>query len=263
MVDEIATVNVEPITPKPEETTTLVSAHEADKDIVVFAQDSVGVRMMQQPLIEWMTLKVNDEEKELADLEENLAIAKKNKLATKPWQGRVSRQKRKVEYYKKGKLALEAGYWMVPAFPADTFAVRTTKSKPEPTVHSWASSAPDVKSTNPPAGEGTYVDSRPLVEQFTRRTWDKEKQDWKEETKFRPSELDTTPDFPISFAKPQVLDATGRAMALKIFDEIGILPYRTQRRGDPMVIGKIFRKEGYTTHELNFVICWWIDTRQL
>jgi hypothetical protein len=30
-----------------------------------------------------------------------------------------------------------------------------------------------------------------------------------------------------------------------------------------MVIGKIKRKEGYTIHELNFVVCWWIDTKQL
>ena len=63
-----------------------------------------------------------------------------------------------------------------------------------------------------------------------------------------------------------VLDPDGSLVLgvadMGIFDEIGVLP--VQSRGDPMLIGRICRREsGYHTPSLSFLISWWIDTRAL
>jgi hypothetical protein len=246
-----------------EKTGVMLATASADDQLVVFAKEPVGIALMQAPLIEWFSRKIEDEKRQLADLEQNLEIAKKAKHGTAGWKREVSRQKKRVEYYEKGKTVLEAGYWMVPDFPADIFAVRTTRKKPPKKEYAWEHNVSAVESNSPPAGEGEYVDSTP----FVRPVHHTKQQDGKEKpvtvTRWVASGLDTMPEFPLKTVKPQVVAATTRAMKLKVFDEIGILPERTRRRGDPMVIGKIKRKVGYTTHTLNFIICWWLDTRAL
>ena len=67
--------------------------------------------------------------------------------------------------------------------------------------------------------------------------------------------------FPFTMAKPQILDATGKAMARKIFDEVGILP-RRRAKGDPMVVGRIIYKgSGYDEKSISFLITWFVDTK--
>jgi hypothetical protein len=76
-------------------------------------------------------------------------------------------------------------------------------------------------------------------------------------------------DFPVALATPAVLDATQAAMAKNIFDEIGGLPGRRSRKGDPIVVGRILRPTAapITSWQLRpavtFLIAWWVDTRQL
>jgi hypothetical protein len=64
--------------------------------------------------------------------------------------------------------------------------------------------------------------------------------------------------FPLQAAKPELMNATAQAMALKIFDEIGVAPNR--RGKDPLILGVIngpqFRKQ-------YFLIAWYLDTRAL
>lgn len=70
-------------------------------------------------------------------------------------------------------------------------------------------------------------------------------------------------DFPFKAIKPQILDDVGKAMALKIFDEIGILPQR-RVKADPMVIGQIVIKKGtYDERRLSFLITWWLQESHL
>jgi hypothetical protein len=235
----------------------------AQGDIVVFAKNPAEMEMAQASLAQWAMMKVEEYRIELEDLRANLRLAKKNKWKTSNWRSRISLARRRMEFYEKVEAALRAGYCLVPNFDVDIFAVRTTKEKPEGrgTTEEWAS-LPDQKTNAPPSGEGEYVNIQ--AKEGVKRI--KKPNDKGELVSMRlryPRAHDEV-DFPFGFAKPQVLDATGKAMAHKIFDEIGVLPqYQRRRRGDPVVVGKITRKEGYNTTVMTFLISWFIDTRQM
>ena len=61
------------------------------------------------------------------------------------------------------------------------------------------------------------------------------------------------------------MDATAAAMAMKIFDRIGVVPQTRRKgyRGDPIVLGQITRKEGWQTKTASFLIAWYLDPRTL
>lgn len=244
----------------------LVQSSLVTSDVAAFGRDPVEIAKAQQGLIVWAKSKIHEEETDLADLEANLVIAKKNKLRQKPWQGRILKAIRKVDYYKKILGGLEAGYWLVPNFDCDVIAVRTTQKKPPRKKGVYHSSVSELPTNSPPPGEGRYVDPNMVVDEkvTTKRIWSDDKQRYVDikGKEFKAVKIDEEVDFPFGFAKPHVLDATGKAMALKMFDEIGVLP-RRRARGDPMVVGKIKRKEGYADHEITFLICWFIDTKHM
>lgn len=67
-------------------------------------------------------------------------------------------------------------------------------------------------------------------------------------------------------------DFTAQAMAIKVFDDLGVLPGSTHRAGkrpavapDPLVIGRVVLPACYGGPErrLSFVVAWFIDTRDL
>lgn len=65
-------------------------------------------------------------------------------------------------------------------------------------------------------------------------------------------------------AKPHIMCAVERAMALKIFDDIGILPDPSPKKKDPIIVGRIY--DNPTTYHrvpLTFMISWHLDTRAL
>jgi hypothetical protein len=84
------------------------------------------------------------------------------------------------------------------------------------------------------------------------------------------------PDFPFRTVKPTVLRQVNKALALKLFDEVGVLPAagtdinpkrplpaRHASMPDPMVIGRILRKENGKTLRASFLLTWWVDTSTL
>lgn len=75
-------------------------------------------------------------------------------------------------------------------------------------------------------------------------------------------------DFPITMAKPEIMQATTRAMALKIFDQFGILPAEANRtgprpKGDPLVVAQIIDPRPTSDRRVTFMIAWHLDTRVL
>jgi hypothetical protein len=60
-------------------------------------------------------------------------------------------------------------------------------------------------------------------------------------------------------AKPEIMNATAAAMRMKIFDQIGVMPH-TRKKEDPVIIGQIIRKVGYTKHTVSFMIAWHLNT---
>jgi hypothetical protein len=62
--------------------------------------------------------------------------------------------------------------------------------------------------------------------------------------------------FPMIAVKPKVLEATQRALALKVFDQLGLVG--PQRRGDPIMVGRIVNPV-YRDKVVTFFVAWWLD----
>lgn len=222
----------------------------------------------QSGLTSWVASKVEAVKKELRDVSKAVEHARAHKWAI----GALMRQKnlwygRKV-YYEKMLEALQAGYVLVPEFPVDIFVIRTTRETPlkqeNQTSYSWeGTSRPE---NHPPekleVGDGDYKNA--IVPRFYHQTKWKDG-DGKERETYHFYNDDTFSDlaFPLIAAKPEVMDATQHAMALKIFDSIGVCP-PSKRRGDPLIIGIIEGpKVGYTQKKCHFLISWHIQTEDL
>ena len=231
----------------------------AVQSMVVFAQHPHEMAEAQDRMIAWARGQEAVLLAELADLEGNLAIAVKNKWRTQTLKRAVSKAKKRVHFYEKVKLALEAGLCMVPNFPTGAFAIRTEKVRPDyyNQLHHWEGQVRVSESENLPAKEGRYVDPQPMIRQV--HSVDKEGK------RVRMWKADQFEDigFPFTFVKPQITEAASRAMALKVFDELGCLPERPTRNADPIVVGKVRLKEGYNVKEFTFLVAWFMDLRRM
>jgi len=226
-------------------------------DMVVMARNPQELQAAQKKLIAWANSKIKETQEILADSEENLETAKKNKWRTNTWRRRIKRDREQVAYYEKINAALAAGYCIVPDFPIDIFAVRTTRPFPKKNctdgTYRGGLWLVDQETNAPPKGEGDYVG--PRADHYTWTSKELNQND-KEITRYhREATKFQLPDFPIKLVQPHILKDTSRAAALKIFDEIGILPARAGT-GDPMVVGQ-------TERSMSFIITWWVDLRDM
>jgi len=242
-----------------QESATVETIPPGAEDVIVIARDPAEMEVAQRGLIAWAEAKIAEIERDKSEIAENLEIARASKWRVAPWKTRLRRAERQVEFYRKVKAALEAGYCIVPNFPVDVFAIRTTRDKPvqKEQFGQWVN---DQNTNSPPEGVGDYVDPAPLATTDTR---EKEDRNGKM-TKIHystPVEF-TEVDFPFAVAKPQILKDTDRAMKKKIFDELGALPPR-RRRGDPVIVGRVVLREGYSEKIVTFLVSWFIDTRAL
>ena len=83
----------------------------------------------QKGLVQWAKKRHGQAQQEEDDLKENLEIATKNKWGTGGLFRAHERAVKLTKYYEKMLAALEAGYCLVPNFPVDIFAIRTTRKK--------------------------------------------------------------------------------------------------------------------------------------
>lgn len=245
---------------KPVESTAIIPAEETH---VVIASSPIEMANAQGHLVDWFAKKVEACRAELAEAEENLAKAQASKWRTKGWIRRVLLSKQAVAYYEKAKAAVEEGYFLVPDFPVEVIAIRTTARGPQrySAESTWPHPAIKDQNTNSPdLGEGKYVAPEALVRSST---YDKSRQDGKIEKRHVTEAVDfQPPDFPYKIVKPRILDDTSRAMALKIFDEICVVS-KPKRAPDPIVVGRITRRIGAQEKKLSFLISWWIDEGDL
>lgn len=228
-------------------------------DFTVFANNPADMVGAQRSMILWCARKIQAEKIEMAEAQANLDAAKAHKWSPAAWAKQVKLRADKIEFYKKIKMALEAGYYIVPPFPVDTFAIRV-KAHSAPrgkwTTAAWDRHEQSAKML--PAGEGHYVSPRPAREV---QTFPKKKQDGStvEIAHYRPSEF-VPADFPFKLAKAEIMEATRAAMALKVFDRMGALP--AARAPDPIICGEILlpHRKGQA---VTFFVSWWLDTKTL
>lgn len=206
----------------------------------------------QQQLITWCDSKIILLKKESQELLEATEHAKKNKWKFTTIQGQYFRSLKQLQYYEKVKAALMEGYYIVPNFPIQMFAIRTKYKSPKKGITTWYADNHEQLAQELQINEGTYKNPFPLQKQ--RKIKDNEGKDI---TKYWADDWDRF-EFPITMAKPSIMEATSRAMALKIFDRIGIMP--EGKKDDPVIIGQILRRNSYTTKIVSFMICWHLNT---
>lgn len=227
-------------------------------DMRVMAAMSAGeMPAVQKQLTDWLTRKLDALKTDLSMFEENIRVAEQGNIKTGAWKSLLARTRRMYNYYEKLKVAVANGYVIIPDLQATTIAVRVDRSTP---VQTETASQWRARDTQPqpslPAGAGRYVDDEMFHESRTVDAKDWQDKPTKKEL-YTPTDFDEEIDFPISVVKPIVLEATQKAMALSVFDKIGVVGARNK---DPLVVGEILGPNG---KKQVFFIAWWLDVDTL
>jgi hypothetical protein len=174
------------------------------------------------------------------------------------------------QFYEKCLLATTHGYTIIPDIPVDVFAIRTAREKPRrKEAHAESENyepRAQVRDETPQIlapGEGDYQNPDTFVRNV-RGTFKNEKgAEVNFHTQFA-TDFDEI-EFPIIAAVPYVMNATQEAMALKLFDQVGVSPQGAGRHPDPLIIGHILGPHsGYQGRKrCSFLIAWHLDLRTL
>lgn len=241
-----------------------LSAHDIPnaKDITLLADNPADMLTAQKGLILWCDQKIA-----VCDAERLEAVGNGSRALAAGWAGEEKRWKRvagrarlKVEFYSKVKMALEAGYYIVPPFPGQVFAIRRRTDNLRDTYRDGHFNDHEQTEETLPAGIGEYKNPFPQVFKHT----DPATKDGQGKTipgdRFTTAEKFLPMEFPIALVKPEILTATNRALAGKFFDRLSVLP--RYRAPDPIVMGEINmpHKKG---ERVAFFVAWWLDTRSL
>lgn len=256
--------------------TSLVPADVPEHRVLV-ALAPEDVPQQQHELIDWCTRKVHALQAEADEFEESARVAMDHNWQYKRMLAAATRAHKAALYYTKIKAAVEAGYLIVPNFDIEVMAVRVkrqhVRGRPRHESSSYGAPGeprmPEVRPDLLPVGEGRYVDEASknrLIRWTTPKPGSADPKEHVHHLSITPSEFDEV-DFPIVAIKPAIMNATARAMSLKIFDRIGVV---TGRREDPLVVGQLIdpRKGqgglwGRPGKVVSFFIAWWLDTRSL
>jgi hypothetical protein len=222
------------------------------KDIELTATLPNEMIIAQQQLITWCDGKIQVTTTESVELRESYEHAKEMKWKYTALQTQYNRAIKRISYYEKIKEALLAGYYIVPNFDVEIFAIRTKREKPLKflSTSQWDTSRTEQPAHDVALGEGDYVNNRPIV--YEKGIGDNKKHFWAE----RWQDI----EFPVTMAKPMIMEATTQAMKQKIFDRFGVFP-STRKKTDPVIIGQIAHKESQSKERIvSFMIAWHINT---
>jgi len=238
---------VQVLEPETETATTLVALSAGEMPVV------------QQNMQAWIDRMFAQEEQNEAELKQNYETFKKRKWAHQPVYQAWRRSVRVLEYYRKLRAVLEQGYVLMPPMDRfmDVIAVRTDKAKPRSQTKRYKHSISGASADKSPIGKGRYV--APEVEVTHFEEWDEDANGGEGKmVGFWETKDFCPPCPPLVAAKPQVVGALERAMAEKIFDEIGIL----RGGSDPILIGTICSPKN-RDKKVNFFIAWWASVEDL
>jgi hypothetical protein len=225
------------------------------------------VPAQQAKLAAWCTAKVATLTAERSDLLDSARVAKSNQWSFLNLERAAARVARRVIYYEKIKAACEAGYLVIPNFDVEVMAVRITRPVHRVTQTFEGAkvtvAAPDLG----PAGEGMYVDDkRPYTDESYQTPDPLKAGQMKDHALYISDGTDDEIDFPVLGVKPIIMEATARAMALRIFDRIGVV---TGAKEDPLVVGQIIDPRCHHLYlvkpdrMVSFFVAWWLDPNRL
>lgn len=225
---------------------------------VLAALSASEMASTQAQLKGWCLAKLKELAADYREQRDNFTVAKAAKWKTSSWENAMRKTKRKLVYYGKIFAAVKAGYVIVPDFAAEVMAVRVDSRLPR---HKGSDAAWRINRAQPglvPVGMGRYVDDMTDYRDHSYEVPDSNRpghtrtKEW-----YTAGEFNDVIDFPIAVVKPIVMDATQRAMSLRIFDTIEVAGAPQK---DPIVLGRIRRDKG---KQITFFIAWWLDVETL
>lgn len=251
-----------------------VVATEAPRDTVhLVARNPAEMQAARGDLLVWLKQKLTTTEAEIRDLNASVEEARQNGWKTDALTRARNRMINLETFYFKMLMAVEAGYTIIPDFPIDVFAIRVNRSgvreleRTQQSTWGWPT-IPNQPADTTPAGSGEYRNPEALERHYE---W-KDKDSKGEEVVYRQTVASKFQDeivFPMIAARPEVMNATAGAMALKVFDQIGICrPVKEGRqvrfgKGDPLIIGQILLRRPQDTKVVNFIIAWHLNLNDL
>lgn len=223
---------------------------------LLVGQSPAEMAEAQKGMLAWCAVRRMRAEHQIKQLNKDIACAEEAGLKTSSMKAARSKEGRRKVGYEKIRAALEAGYYLVPNFPIEWFAVRRREEYPRH-VEARYDTSPTLQQ-KPGAlaiGEGRFVDIDPFTDMDTRGP------EGHERDVYFPIAFDEAISPPAALVKAGLLPALTKALQEKVFDAIGMVPHRRVNKGkDPMLLGMVnFGKEGYTDKHLTFLIAWWMD----
>lgn len=234
-------------------TSTAVAPRESYQLIAI---DGDQLQTAHGRMADWVKSRIAECETERAAELENIRIAQENHWASAPFKRRVSVLEKRIGFYSKIRSAIDEGYVIIPNFPMDIFAIRTNASAPRFQVQAGRFNSFPQSAQLLPEGGGEYVNPLPNV--ITEHD-----DDGKGGTIITQQPADEWNDveFPIALARPQLMEKTAQAMALRLFDEIGVARDHVAG-GDPIILGRI-RNPRNGRPDISFFIGWFFDPSRL
>jgi hypothetical protein len=232
----------------------------AEPLVHLVARNPVEMQDARDKLISWLMAKTENVAVEIQDYRDALEQAVKNKWSKRGLQKAVDNAMFREEFYSKALSAVKAGFTIVPDFPIDVFAIRTERVYAQEGVQTSRYGKPTPNQEQAeilPEGEGEYRSPTPKTTHWTETRKDNKGEEYKLNL-VRPGELQAVV-FPIRAARVEVMSATAEAMALRVFDEIGICPQT--RKADPLIIGRICLP--HSDKAVNFLIAWHLNLNEL
>jgi hypothetical protein len=238
--------------------------------VVALTQDQMAAA--QATLVAWCDERIAEAETEAREMNDIGFVAKERGFSANSAAVRERKAKARMVFYGKVRLAIEAGYVIVPNFPVNIFAIRTNRKAPsgEMTRDSYGhrdhfeQGAPGL-----PVGDGRNVSNVAIADRTTDRVPVKPGST-EMETEYIAWPVDFDDRFelgmPVHLVRPQILESTSEAMEKLLFDEFGLVrdDARMTRSGrakasDPIIVGRIIdRRNG---RMFSFFVAWWLDKR--
>lgn len=230
-------------------------------DVQLTATQPDEIATAQQALIEWTNKKIDSLQAERIELEDAYNHAVSQKWASGTLKRHAALAAKRIEFYEKMKSALESGFVIIPNFPVTVFAVRTERQKPLKLMTSHRYDTHEQKAECLDEGAGEYKNPFPLC--YEREFPNPTEEDPNRKGHSFWAEAWKDLEFPVTMSKVQIMEATTRAMALKIFDDFGIMPER--KKEDPIIVARLLdpRSTKYNRRFVTFMVAWHLNTRDL
>jgi len=242
-------------------------------NIQVSAQTPEEMKEANKTLVQWCNNKISQLRVDYIELEAAWKSALQKKWKHSVLQRHAEMAKKRIIFYGKIRTALMSGFYIVPNFPVQIFAIRTARTAPLKlfSTDKRCSYKPHRNKTQSaqilPEGEGTYQNPFPVVE-YDKDTIEDSQTKQKSVNWSHWAETWKDLEFPLAMSKPHIMEAVDKVMALKLFDEFGVIPGSSMARehsgGDPMIIARIKDpRSTYSNRYISFIVTWHLDTRTL